>query len=257
MRTALIGHTGFVGGNLLRQGRWDELYNRSNVADLAGRSLDLVVSAGAPAVKWLANKEPEADWAALQALMRVLGEVKAREFVLISTVDVYPVPIEVDEDTVLDRRTGQPYGRHRLLLEDFVRQRFERSTIVRLPGLFGPGLKKNAIYDLLHDNRVDAIHQDGVFQFYDLATILADVEAARRAGLGLVNFATEPVSVREVAHEAFGIEFKNALPPPAPRYDFRTRHAAVFGGSGPYMRTRRQVLDALRRFVDSERAARS
>jgi hypothetical protein len=37
---ALTGHTGFVGGNLLRQDLHGDLYHSSNVAALAGRSFE-------------------------------------------------------------------------------------------------------------------------------------------------------------------------------------------------------------------------
>ena len=51
--TALIGNTGFVGGNLLRQQPFDALFNSKNIDDIAGRSFDLVVCAGVRAEKWL------------------------------------------------------------------------------------------------------------------------------------------------------------------------------------------------------------
>ncbi len=255
MTRALIGHTGFVGGNLLQQGRYAELYNSRNIDSIAGRSFELVVSAGCRAAKWIANKEPEADRASVESLMRALEKVRADRFVLISTIDVYPRPIEVDEGEVPALEGAQPYGRHRLELEHFVRARFPEATIVRLPGLFGPGLKKNVIYDFLHDNRLDLVHQDGQFQFYDLARIQADVERCLDAGLRLVNFATEPVTTLEVARAAFGRDFDNSLPTPGPRYDFWTRHAAAWGRSGHYLASREDVLDAIRRFVDAERSA--
>lgn len=255
MRRALIGHTGFVGGNLLQQGKYDDLYNSSNIADIAGKSYDLVVSAGVKAAKWIANKEPEADRAGIATLERALENVRADHFVLISTVDVYPRPIDVDESTPLSTTEGQPYGRHRLELEAFVRSRFPNAVIIRLPGLFGNGLKKNAIYDFLHDNRTDLIHQDGVFQFYDLDRIEADVQRCLAAGLELVNFATEPVSVRDIARRAFGREFVNQLPPPAPRYDFRTKYASAFGRSGHYLASAEEILTAIERFVARERKA--
>jgi nucleoside-diphosphate-sugar epimerase len=250
---ALIGHTGFVGGNLQRQGRYSDLYNSRNVGELAGRSFELVVSAGCKAAKWIANQDPAADRAGIQSLMRALERVQAERFVLISTIDVHPRPIGVDEADEPVLAEGQPYGRHRLELEHFVRARFPRALIVRLPGLFGAGLKKNAIYDFLHDNRLDLIHQDGVFQFYDLAGIEADVQRCLAAGLTLVNFATEPVTTREIARTAFGREFANTLPPPAPRYDFWTRHASVWGRQGHYLATRAEVLEGICRFVAAER----
>ena len=52
MQSALLGHTGFVGGTLLRQHRFDDLYNSSNIEQLAGKSYDLVACAAAPGVKW-------------------------------------------------------------------------------------------------------------------------------------------------------------------------------------------------------------
>jgi len=251
---ALIGCSGFVGGNLQQQAKFSDLFNSKNIDSIAGRHFDLVIGAGAPAVKWLANKEPEQDRAALQRLMRPLESVTADRFVLISTVDVYPRPIDVDEDTRIDTAEAQPYGRHRLELEQFVRERFCDFLIVRLPGLFGPGLKKNVIYDFIHNNEVLKIHQDGVFQFYDLRRLWSDLEMVRRAGLALVNLATEPVGVRDVVQHAFGFTFENDLPAPAPRYDFHTRHADIWGRSGRYVYDRREVLDDIRSFVAEERA---
>ena len=83
-----------------------------------------------------------------------------------------------------------------------------------------------------------------------------DVETARRHGLPLVNLATEPVSVREVARRAFGIAFENPKATTAARYDMRTRHAALFGGSGPYVASRTEVLDGIAAFVAAERGRR-
>lgn len=255
MANALIGHTGFVGGNLLSQGRYTELFNSKNIESIAGRSFDLVVSAGCKAAKWIANKDPEADRAGVESLMRALERVRAERFVLISTIDVYPRPIEVDEREQPPLEGAQPYGKHRQELEHFVRARFPKALTVRLPGLFGPGLKKNAIYDFLNDNRLDLVHQDGQFQFYDLARIEADLQRALGAGLELVNFATEPVTTREIARVAFEREFHNTLPPPAPRYDFWTAHASVWGRRGHYLSSRDEVLAAIRAFVEQERSA--
>ena len=251
MARALIGHTGFVGGNLRAQAEFTDFYNSSNIDSIAGRDFELVVCAGAPAAKWIANREPDRDRAALQRLIDPLGRVRARRFVLVSTVDVFPRPIEVDESSRIDRAECHAYGRHRLELEDFVRSRFQERLVARLPGLFGPGLKKNVVYDLLNDNELEKIHQDGSFQFYDLRHLWSDLERARAASLELVHFATEPVSVREVSEVAFGFRFENDLPPPAPRYDFRTLHAAAWGRAGPYLYDRRSVLEDLRSFVSA------
>ncbi|MEP6572542.1 MAG: pyridine nucleotide transhydrogenase [Gemmatimonadota bacterium] len=251
MTTALIGSTGFVGGNLQRQATFDDGYHSRNIESLAGKHYDLIVCAGAPAVKWKANREPDEDRAQIERLVQALGAARAAHVVLISTVDVYPVPIEVDENSEIDPEGGQPYGRHRFLLERFIADRFEH-TIIRLPGLFGRGLKKNIIYDFLHQNAVDAINADSVFQFYHLDALWEDIARVRDRAIRLVNFATEPTSVREIAREAFGRAFENAGQGAPARYDFRTTHAGIFDKTGGYIRSKPEVLEAMRQFVAEE-----
>ena len=252
---ALIGHTGFVGSALRRQARFDAFYRSTDIDEIGGREFDLLVCAGAPAEKWKANAQPESDLANLSRLMRALETVHAREVILISTVDVYPVPHGVDEDTHLDPEATQPYGRHRLLLERHVAERFPDVCVVRLPGLYGEGLKKNVIFDLLHENMLDRINPQAIFQFYGLDQLWADIAAARAAKLDLVNFATEPVSVADIAARAF----ERALPErddlPRPRYDVRTRHAARLGGRGAYLQDREAVLAGIARYVAGVRSA--
>lgn len=249
MRAALVGHTGFVGGTLARQFAFDAHFNSVNIEAIAGQTVDLLVCAGARAEKWRINLEPGADTADIQRLTSCLSSVNARFAVLISTVDVYPNPIGVDENTWIDVKACTPYGAHRLTLEHFIASRFD-ALIVRLPGLFGPGLKKNVIYDLLHSNQLDRIDGDAVFQFYDVTRLWGDIERARAAGLRLLNAATEPVSVRQIAREAFGKDFTQTRPGQAPaRYDFRSRHAHLFGGSHGYLYRAEQVLSDMKEFV--------
>lgn len=256
MANALIGASGFVGSTLLRQTRFDALYRSTNIAGIKGRQFDTVVCAAAPAQKWIANREPAADRRNIDALIAHLDTVQCRRFVLVSTVDVFGVPVGVDEDSPVDENTLHPYGLHRRLLERFCAQRFERCLVVRLPGLVGPGLRKNALFDLLNDNNLHAIDARGVFQFYPMVNLWPDLQRALDAGLPLLHLAGEPLSVADVAREAFGRDFDNQLANPPARYDLRSRHAALFGGQGggqgTYAYTRRETLLAIRAYAQSE-----
>lgn len=253
MANALIGSTGFVGGNLLRQTSFEGLYNSKNIESIAGKTYDLVVCAGAPAEKWKANRDPDADRASIGRLTSALEQVNAGQMVLISSADVYPRPVEVDEASEIDAGRAQPYGRHRYGLEVFVSARFN-TLVARLPGLYGQGIKKNIVYDFLHQNRLEAIHAGGVFQFYGLDRLWKDVQTALAAGLRLVNLVTQPVSVAEVAKAAFGVDFDNRPEGMEPaRYDIRTRFAETFGGQGGYLETKEQVLAGLAAFVKRQR----
>lgn len=253
MRAALIGYTGFVGGNLLREYPFAGRYRSTNIEKIAGTHYDLIVCAGAPAAKWKANQDPHADRACLGRLTAALERVKTQRFVHISTVDVYGQVNGVDEDCPPGGATA--YGRHRQELEQFVGQRFH-ALIVRLPALFGPGLKKNAIYDLMHNNQVEKIDSRAIFQFYNVRHLWRDIRIAAGAKLSLVHLATEPVSMREVARCVFGMEWVNHLPGSPPYYDLRTRHAALFGGSGGYVSHKMRVLAELAEFVRTQKERR-
>jgi nucleoside-diphosphate-sugar epimerase len=252
MTTALIGHTGFVGGNLARQHRFDRHFNSSNFRDLAGQSFDLLVCAGLSAAKWLANRDPEDDWARIAALRDVLARVRARRMILISTVDVYPTPFAVDESTPLDANAGHPYGRHRLLFERFVGEHFENVLVVRLPGLYGPGLKKNVMFDLLNANCLEAVNPDSRFQWYDIDRLWADIERCLALDLRLVNFVTEPVATAEILDQFFPGKTVGAQAP-AVAYDVRSRHAERLGGSDAYLQDARTVLQGIGTFVEAAR----
>jgi hypothetical protein len=255
MTDALIGHTGFVGGTLLRQRGFEELYRSTDIGTIAGRDFGVVVCAGAPAQKWLANREPAADRARIEGLISNLASIKCSMFVLISTVDVFKNAVMVDESTDVDESGLHAYGSNRRLLEKFVASHFNQHLIVRLPGLVGPGLRKNVIYDLLNDNNLHAIDSRAVFQFYPMVNLWHDIRLALKADLQLVHLTAEPVSVAEISKSGFGKDFQNALPATPALYDFRSRHAALFGGSGAYQYSKRATLLAVRTFAQTERRA--
>lgn len=254
---AIIGHTGFVGGNLAAQRRFDACFNSKNIESIRGKRFDLLVVSGMPAAKWLANRDPVGDRAVLESLWSNLAVCEAKRVAVISTVDVYPAPLGVDEDTLIEPVFQQTYGRHRLELEHRIAARFPRTLVLRLPGLYGPGLKKNAIYDLMTGNQVEKIIPDAEYQFYNLSRLGKDLDTALAAGLSLVNLATEPVTMREVAHAAFGHAFSQNPAVLPPRYDMRTRHAATFGGSGGYLETKAEVLAGISEFVASQSRMRT
>lgn len=250
---ALIGYTGFVGSNLLRQRSFDARFNSANIDEIAGRSFDLIVCAGARAEKWRANTEPERDLDNIECLIRALSQANARRLVLVSTVDVFKKPNGVDEESRVSTTGLHAYGRHRRLLEEVLASRFD-ACVVRLPGLYGSGLKKNAIFDLLHDHETHKIDSRGVFQFYGVDRLWRDIEIALDNALPLVHLVAPPVSLRDVACDAFGTEFDNEIAAPPPAYDVRTRHASLFGGDDDYIETRAQELAGIADFVKRERA---
>lgn len=252
IRTGLIGHTGFVGSTLDKTIQFSDQYNSKNIDDIAGRDFDLLICAGVRAEKWLANQDPENDWRNIEAVIARLETVTAREFILISTIDVYPDPASRgDEAEVIDADRNHAYGRHRFQLEQWAREKFPVCRIVRLAGLFGPGMKKNMIFDLMTGNMVDRINPTSCFQWYPIVRLAGDIEIVRRGNLDLVNLFPEPLPTDRILTRLFPQATTGPAERPAAQYDVRTRHADIFGGGGGYMMSEDASLAALEAYAQN------
>ena len=150
MRDLLVGSTGFVGGNLLAKHAFADARHSSDIAQSYGTAPDLCVYAGVPAAMFLANADPEADLAVMAAARENLRRIAPKQVVLVSSIAVYPDSrgrTEADAPDPADPALPA-YGRNRRMLELWVRQDFPGALIVRLPALYGLGLKKNFLFDL-------------------------------------------------------------------------------------------------------------
>lgn len=147
---ALIGHTGFVGENLARQHTFPARFNSSNIDEITGQDFETVVCAAAPGSMVIANRNPDRDSAAINALIGQLDKVQTRRFVLISSIAVLADFAAADDEGTQAFQQELAYGRHRRALEAFCEKRFDDCLVVRLPALFGPGLRKNFVFDLMN-----------------------------------------------------------------------------------------------------------
>ena len=200
-RRALIGR-GFIGASLDKPGRFTDRYNSTNIETMAGH-YDTIVIAAPSAEKWRANARPDDDMESILQLQNVLGRVTADHVTLISTIDAYK---------------SEHYGHNRRILEGFVRARFENAKVLRLPALYGPGLKKNVLFDILCDHPISH-HPDSTFQWYDVRELWHDIRSTKPGTLR--EFFPAPITVRWL-YETMG---KN-IPPntwrqPTTSYDFR------------------------------------
>ena len=311
----LVGYTGFVGSNIASKYDFTWKINSKNKEEAFAKKPDLLIYAGLRAEKFLANKDPEADMAAVMEAMEQIKKINPGKLVLISTVDVYQNPVNVDEDTEIDTKGLLPYGANRYKLEQMVREAWEDALIIRLPGLFGKNLKKNFIYDFIHvipallreekylelsaksslieeayrklnngfyqcmvtekQNRtakeeyaVEELKQEfmslgfsalnftdsrGVFQFYNLANLWDDIQTAVKNDIRLLNIATEPISVAEIYKKLTDRTFENEITQTPPFYDYRSKHAELFGGKDGYFADKKTILNEIVEFVKRSR----
>lgn len=145
----LVGSTGFVGGNLLAKHTFAAECHSSDMTAQYGTRPDLCVYAGVPAAMFLANADPEADLAVMRAARENIRQIAPKRLVLISSIAVLADSRGVYEDSPAQDTEALPaYGKNRLQLERWVREDFPDALIVRLPALYGAGIRKNFLFDL-------------------------------------------------------------------------------------------------------------
>ncbi len=204
----VLGGQGFVGSAFLREaharGLDAECVDLDSYAAFRGRECDLLVNADGNSKKYLAAESPVEEFdLSVASVLRALHDFRFRNYLHVSTIDVYPDhenPRNNGEDAPIDPGRLSPYGLHKYLAELLVRSYAPRWLIVRLGGVLGPGLKKNPVFDLIHDRPL-RVHEDSRYQYLpvDFAAAAAYDLAGQGPGGEVVNLCgTGTVSIREV-----------------------------------------------------------
>lgn len=254
MKTLIIGHRGFVGSNLSRQFPGATGASRQEIGELVGQSFGDIYCAAPQAKKWWANQNPEQDRLEVDTLIQACKQISCNGyFILFSTVDVYDPPLGVDERCQPSEK-NHPYGRHRFMLEQSIHELFGgHARIIRLPALVGHGLKKNVIYDLLHNNNIEQINPNSAFQWFNLKHLPSMIDRVKHLeSEAVLNVASEPLATSLILDTWFS-EVKERLNwDAAPTgYDVRTVH----GQEGrPYIYSSADVLNLhLRPYIEAKR----
>ena len=88
-----------------------------------------------------------------------------------------------------------------------------------------------------------------------MVNLWADLQKAIGLGISLLHLTAEPLSVREVSEDGFGIPFDNPVADSPPSYDFQTTLACQMGGDGRYTYSKRESLQAIRAYAQTEPSA--
>lgn len=154
----ILGGNGFVGSAFARlcaaSGREHAVITRDNYESLKGRACDLFVNANGNSRKRLPVDQPVLDFdLSVRSVRASLVDFRYGLYVLLSSCDVYPdcsTPEATREDRPADPARMSPYGFHKYLAEQCVRHAARRHLVFRMGGFVGPGMKKNAIFDILN-----------------------------------------------------------------------------------------------------------
>jgi len=145
-----VGDTGFVGSNLVLHGVFTQTAHSINVSKMYYSQPDILIYAGVTGTKWYANSHPEKDIKVIESAILNIQKIRPQTLILISTVDVYDAVNGVNEDSKITVSNLCHYGRHRQMLESWVRKNIKNYYILRLPAIYGANLRKNFIYDIIH-----------------------------------------------------------------------------------------------------------
>ena len=251
MLSAIVGYSGFVGSNLLQFYKFDYFYNSSNFHEAKNKEFDTIFFCGVPAVKWHANKNPEEDSKILKEIKNVLETIKAKKIILISTIDVYQcIDSKQNEDYICDFMNNHTYGRNRYLFENFIKEQFDNYYIIRLPALFGKGLKKNVIYDLIHNNQVENIEKNTKFQWYNLDWLKNDIDLAIDNNIRICNLFTEPLETLDILR-LFDYPLDIYKTQSKMTYDLQTKYSDILNSNiSGYIRDKNSVLDSIKEYVN-------
>lgn len=155
MKILLLGPDGLVGSAFARYFEKAGLeylpVRRRDATAVVGTECDLLISCIGNANKGRANSDPAFDFAeSVASISQYIHGVRARRVVHISSVDVYSDPsdrLSTSEDVVPEFDKQHTYGFHKYMAETVVRRFARRWHVLRLPGLVGPNLTKNPVFD--------------------------------------------------------------------------------------------------------------
>jgi hypothetical protein len=207
----LIGNTGLVGKTLKKNISFDIEFNSSNINYLKNINIDnsdLYLSC-LPATKWLVNKDPVQDLKIINSIFNIISNYKYNKIILISTIDIYNNSPLLSNEDYIPKIKHLNYGSNRLLFEYLLYTlNYNSIQIFRLPAIFGDGLKKNIIFDLLNNNNINQININSIYQWFDLNDLNFYIEKFRDVQ-GAINLFPEPLETIDIL-KLFNFQIKNS-----------------------------------------------
>ena len=202
----IIGHTGFVGSNIISNCsiKFDEFYNSKNINTIKD-NYNIILFSGLSGNVGYANINYIEDLKNVNFFINKLTTIKCNKFILISTINVYSnLNSKMMESEILELNDSiDYYGKHRLIFEKFIVENYIDYHILRLPSIYGNNLKKGILFDLLNQNYLEGICIEDKLQFYDLLNINEDIQYICNNNIKILNLVSEPIYVKDIINNIF------------------------------------------------------
>jgi nucleoside-diphosphate-sugar epimerase len=241
----VLGGEGFVGSAYARLLlELDEPFiavTRANYGSLRGSPCDVLINANGNSRKFVATRDPLRDFdASVRSVAASLEDFKAQRYVFLSSGDVYSDtsgPEATREDAPIDLTRVSRYGLHKYLAEQLVRSVHPAWLVVRMGGFVGPGLKKNAIFDMLAGDPV-WLSPESELQFISTDSAARLVWGLVRSGVQreVVNLGAEGLLHLGAFHRTIGSASSFKAGAPTVRYELSLERLRRLSGT-PLPRT--------------------
>jgi nucleoside-diphosphate-sugar epimerase len=198
MKIGIIGCNGFVGSALCRAiSKTDnELIeiNRENYSNFVDTKFDILINSATPSKRYWALNNPLKDFNSTVGLTaEIVYNWNYDKLVQISTVSA-------------ECQLDHPYGINKYLAEQLVINNNPNNLVIRLGNLFGQGLTKGIIYDILNGNPL-FVSSDSRYTFIDV-DMAAKLIFSRFGKKGIENVCSHnTISLKEIVDE-FGLDIK-------------------------------------------------
>lgn len=240
----VVGANGFVGSNLVRLLSNAVPISRHDLNAGISINFDVVVVAAPSATKWLIDSNPHEDLVNVRNLASQVARIRTNQIIHLSTIDVF---VNKTADSEISARSTAPgYGGNRALFEDLLLAGCSNVLVRRLPGLYGRGLKKNLIFDLMNRRLEHLLTYNPLseYQYMSVDNALRLALDDRFRNIQTMNLTAHPLTAAEIAGELR--DFLSSTSPET-HYNVRSMHAEVEG----YFDSHEQSLTGVRRFLDS------
>lgn len=155
----ILGGRGMLGSDLvefLGENHKTTAIDKDNYSEFLSQEFDVLINANGNSRRFWANKHLLEDFeASTISVYKSLLDFKFGKYIYISSSDVYNNHSSLAttaENQIIDSSTLSPYGFHKYLSEQIVKNKAKDWLILRCSMILGRNLKKGPIYDILHQN---------------------------------------------------------------------------------------------------------
>ena len=178
----IIGAKGFIGSAIVMEAQSRKYsvtaVDLDNYHEYKNFRYDLIINAAGNSRKFIDQQNPVKGYElSVTSVMNTLQDFHGEFYIQLSSGAIYPHENNPElnrETAVLNPDEMSRYGFHKWIAEQLVRHYAPNHLIVRMGGFVGPGLKKNAVYDLLTGGEL-YVHPESRFQFMDTRDLAKSV----------------------------------------------------------------------------------